>query len=72
MRYKIHIECMSTWADSLWVWSVYSAETEKCLHGGDATFRWSGIRAAKRWCRKHANGKLKPPDDGSRTIVYEV
>lgn len=68
--YDIEIEWISAWADGCWSWTLNHNGVH--IHADTSQWRWSGLWAAKRYARRHAKGKIKPPDDGSRKIKYTV
>lgn len=71
-KFRIEIKFIHTWADGAWIWTVYEGDTDVVLKSSESLTRWSGLWFAKRWCKRYAKGKIKPYDDGSRTIHYDA
>jgi hypothetical protein len=68
--YRIEIHWVQSYDSGLWLWNVYDDETEEHLKSGSSYYRWWGMRKASKWCEQHKAGKLKEPDDGSRTVYF--
>lgn len=69
-EYDIEIEWISASATGCWSWTV--SKDGELLKTGTSEWRWSGLFFAKRYARRHFKGKIPPPDDGSRSIIYIV
>lgn len=68
--YRIHIEWHSAGDQGFWKWEAREFGREEVLASNTSWFRWFGLWRAKRWCKRHAKGKIRIPDDGSRTVYY--
>jgi hypothetical protein len=67
-KYRIEIE----YVYSVWVWKVYLEDTDVLLKESTSVTRRSGLWFAKRWCKRYSKGRIKPSDDGSRTVYYDA
>ncbi len=70
--YTVKIKWVAAMADGFWEWTAYKFPTDDPLETGTSYFRWTGLWAARRWCKKYEKGKIKPVDNGARTKYYKV
>lgn len=55
--YDITVTAQSNWADSYWATTISCGDIQLCYEHGWYNTRRGALRASRRACRRHAEGK---------------